>query len=139
MSSEDRFAIQDLVSRYAYHLDLGQIDAWVALFTEQGVLDEREMDVAMFEGRGAIAAYGAEIKADVLNVVHLMMNHLVLDASANKASGCVFALCEARTRSSGQVRYYIRYEDDYVRTAEGWRFERRTVLPSFPPQPVQPA
>lgn len=139
LSSDDRFALQELVNRYAYHLDLWQVDAWAGLFIDQGVLDESAMGVGIFDGRQAIAAYGAELKADVLNVVHLMMNHVILDWQSDRASGGVFALVEANTRSSGQTRYYIRYEDSYVRTASGWRFEKRAIFPLFPPQIISPA
>lgn len=134
LSFDDRFALQELVNRYPYHIDLWQLDAWAGLFAPDGVLDESSMGMGTYSGREAIAAYGAELQADVLHVVHLMMNHVILDSTGDTATGCVFGLVEANTRSSGHARYYIRYEDNYVRTAEGWRFARRTVLSMFPPQ-----
>ncbi|WP_340268067.1 nuclear transport factor 2 family protein [Sphingobium mellinum] len=134
LSLDDRFALQELVNRYPYHIDLWQIDAWAGLFAPDGVLDESPMSMGVYQGRQAIAAYGAELKADVLHVVHLMMNHLILDSAGDTATGSVFALVEANTRSSGHARYYIRYEDSYIKTSEGWRFAKRTVLPMFPPQ-----
>ncbi|MEJ7935511.1 nuclear transport factor 2 family protein [Sphingobium sp. AN558] len=139
LSADDRFALQDLVNRYPYHIDLWQVDAWVDLFVEDGVLDESALGMGVHSGRQGIAAYGAQLKADVLHVVHLMMNHLILESKADRASGSVFALVEADTRSSGQARYYIRYEDSYVRTASGWRFKKRSIFPLFPPQIISPA
>lgn len=134
LNADDRFALQELVNRYAYHIDLWQIDAWAGLFTPDGVLDESPAGMGIYAGREAIAVYGAELKADVLHVVHLMMNHVILDWDESRATGAVFALVEANTRSSGHVRHYIRYEDSYVRTSDGWQFEKRTILPMFPPQ-----
>ncbi|MEJ7926194.1 nuclear transport factor 2 family protein [Sphingobium sp. AN641] len=139
LNSDDRLALLELVNRYAYHIDLWQVDAWAGLFLEDGVLDESVMGMGRYEGQKAIAAYGAELEADVLHVVHLMMNHVILDAQSDRASGTVFALVEANTRSTGHARYYIRYEDSYVRTAAGWRFELRTIHPLFPPQNLSPA
>lgn len=38
------------------------------------------------------------------------------------------AYCEAHHRSAGTDRVlFIRYDDEYVRTAAGWRFAPRTV------------
>ncbi|MEC3909098.1 nuclear transport factor 2 family protein [Sphingobium sp. CR2-8] len=136
LGCDDRFALQELVNRYPYHLDLWHIDAWADLFIPSGVLDERALGMEAYHGRDAIAAYGAQLQADVLNVVHLMINHVILDWSADRASGSVFALVEAKTRDHGHARYYIRYEDGYVRTEAGWRFDRRTILPLFPPQTI---
>lgn len=139
LNVDDRFAVQDLVNRYPYHLDLWQLDAWANLFIEAGSLDESGLGMSIYQGRAAIAAYGAELKADVLHVVHLMMNHVILDARSDaEASGSVFALVEADTRSFGHARYYIRYEDDYVRTSAGWRFAKRVIFPLFPPQILTP-
>lgn len=134
LNADDRFALQELVNRYAYHIDLWQIDAWAGLFTQDGMLDESPAGMGIYTGRQEIAAYGAELKADVLHVVHLMMNHVILDYSEDRATGGVFALVEADTRSSGHMRHYIRYDDSYVRTADGWKFERRNIIPMFPPQ-----
>ena len=138
LDADDRFALQELVNRYPYHLDLWQIDAWADLFTANGVLDESALGMGTYEGRRAIAAYGAELEADVLHVVHLMMNHVLLDCDANRVTGSVFALVEANTRSAGHARYYIRYEDIYVRTVTGLQFDKRAVLPLFPPQILPP-
>ncbi|MBB4643016.1 nuclear transport factor 2 family protein [Rhizorhapis suberifaciens] len=139
LSWEDRFALEELVNRYSYHLDLWQVNMWVELFAEQGTLDESALGMGVYIGHQAIAAYGSELQADVLHVVHLMMNHVILESDTTQASGCVFALVEAMTRSSGHTRYYIRYEDAYIKTPSGWRFGKRTILPMFPPQIVSPA
>lgn len=134
LSLDDRFAIEELVNRYSYHLDLWQIKEWVALFSEHAILDESELGMGIHSGRQALAIYAGELQSDVLHVVHLMMNHIILESDPTQASGSVFALVEAMTRSSGHVRYYIRYEDRYVNTPSGWRFGKRTILPLFPPQ-----
>lgn len=131
---EDRLAIAELVNRYAYHLDLWHAADWVALFTEEAVLDESALEMGIHRGHAGLADYVGALASDVVHVVHLMMNHVILEQDGHLAKGSVFALVEAVTRSSGHARYYIRYEDSYEKSAARWRFARRVIRPLFPPQ-----
>jgi SnoaL-like domain len=134
MNFEDRIAIQDLNYRYAAHIDFKQVDEWVDLFTEDGVLDEREFGFGVHDGRTAIRAYAEALVADVVHAMHHVTNQLVTDVSATEATGTVFAIVEGMTRSSGHARYSLYYEDQYLKTAAGWRFRRRLLRKVFPPE-----
>jgi hypothetical protein len=53
LSAEDRLDIMDLIARYAYWLDSGDLDGYVNNFAPDGVLFEQ------LQGRGAIREYVA--------------------------------------------------------------------------------
>ena len=131
MQIEDKIALNELNHRYALHIDFHQIDAWAALFTEDAVLDERELGFAVHEGRAAIRAYGEMLAASVLHVVHLMANVLVTQTGEGEAKGTVFALVEAMMRDqSPRMRHQIWYEDSYVRQGGEWLFRRLRRMPA---------
>ena len=55
LTLEDRFAIQDVVARYAWALDTGDIDALVACFTPDArVVEEVFEDPDIWEGHDGI-------------------------------------------------------------------------------------
>lgn len=139
MRVEDKFALHELNYRYALHIDFHQIDDWVALFTDDAVLDERELGYAVHEGRAAIRSYGEVLAASVLHAAHLMPNILVMETGLNEAKGTVLALVEAVMRDQSRTRYQIWYEDSYVRKGGEWRFRKRVVRPTLPPECVNAA
>ena len=57
---EDRFAIQDLMARYAWALDTGDYETYATLFTRDGVFVERG---EVFQGRAALAEHVRELAA----------------------------------------------------------------------------
>ena len=134
MRVEDKIELYELNHRYALHIDFHQIDDWVALFTEDAVLDERELGFVVHEGRAAIRAYGDMLAATVLHVAHLVPNILVTQTGPDEAKGTVLALVEAMMRDNSRTRYQIWYEDSYVRQGGKWRFRKRVVRPTLPPE-----
>lgn len=132
----DRLDIQQLINRYAYHIDLGEVDAWVDLFEEDAVLDESAMEMPVVAGHAEIRAYANQLVGDNLHVVHFMTNHIVSEVVDGRASGTVFGFVEAMTRSNGHGRYYILYRDSYRKAYGTWRFSKRVISPLFPPMAV---
>lgn len=64
LSSEDRFAIQDLFARYSWALDTGDPEALAATFTPEGRIVEEVFDEAdSWEGREGVAAMGRHYMA----------------------------------------------------------------------------
>lgn len=132
----DRLAIAELVNRYALHIDLHEIDHWVDLFTEDAFFDEREFDTGLHVGHAAIRSYGEELAATVAHAVHLMCNHVIQDLTENTASGIVFALVEAQMKDGTRQRWQVRYEDTYLKSAAGWKIEKRILRKGLPPETV---
>lgn len=134
----DRLAIRDLVDRYARAADRVDGAAAAALFTEQGALRifERGRDEPVRErlGREAIAvAFAGLSRYEV--TLHVVANHLV-DLDGDVATGETYCLAHhVRSLGEGAERsdylMAIRYLDDFVRTAEGWRFSQRRLHLEF--------
>jgi hypothetical protein len=134
MQIEDKIALQELNYRYAQHIDFHQVDEWVALFTDDAVLDERSLGFGIHEGRAAIRIYAQMLAADVLHAAHLVPNILVTGLGPDEAKGSILALVEAVTRDQCRMRYQICYEDSYVRQGGEWLIRKRVVRSTVPPE-----
>ncbi|ATE78224.1 nuclear transport factor 2 family protein [Pseudomonas frederiksbergensis] len=130
----DKIALQELNYLYAQYIDFHQVDEWVALFSEDAVLDERPLGFGVHEGRVAIRAYAEMLAASVLHAAHLVPNILVAGVGSDEATGSVLALVEAVTRDQCRMRYQISYEDSYVRQDGEWLFRKRVVRSTVPPE-----
>lgn len=129
----DRVAIHDLNSRYAVSFDTFQLDEAVTCWTVDGVLDESETGFGVFRGHDAIRGFFRDtLFAHAAHVVHLMFNHLVTSIDGDTAEGVVYCLTEVATKDGGHVRAHVRYEDEYVRVAEQWKFRSRVIRSAFP-------
>jgi 3-phenylpropionate/cinnamic acid dioxygenase small subunit len=126
MTSEEvcaREEIRDLLARYTYNGDRGEVAALAACFAEDG---EFEFPGAKAVGHAAVAAAltGAERNPARTFVRHHITNPLIVLAPDGKT---------ATSRSYFQVisnagpDHAGVYNDRLKRTAEGWRFARRQV------------
>ncbi|QTV79093.1 nuclear transport factor 2 family protein [Microbacterium sp. NIBRBAC000506063] len=128
----DRLDIIDLVHRYAARVDMRDLPGAAALFTADGVLavprkPGASSRIDVFEGRAAIErALARVLRLD--GTVHEIVGH-VIDAdpaSEDRARGRT--ACVAHHFSRGKDdQWYIHYDDNYVRTAVGWRLARRAL------------
>jgi len=123
----DRVMIMDLASRYAWLLDYGRGRAGelAELFTEDGVF-ELPVQGQRHEGRSAIRTLVERAHGARRYLHHMAANH-VIDVSGDEAIGHLhfneFVLVAGELRNYSQGRY----QDEYARTANGWRFRRRQV------------
>lgn len=134
----DRMAIDDLHGRYIFALDWFDADTVASTFTEDGVLDWAG---GVIEGREAIrvAVNGMkdyfskfeEVDAPVrpARLRHFVTNKII-QLNGDHARTLAFWL-ELNNDNRLRAPYlgaYGHYEDEVVRTAEGWRFKRRTIF-----------
>jgi uncharacterized protein (TIGR02246 family) len=113
--------VRALVDGYAVAADERDADRFAALFADDAwmaVGDHR------FEGRDAIATIPERLaKYDV--TMHLVSTHRV-DVDGDRATGVTYCEAHHRTGETDKVMF-IRYDDEYARGAEGWRFASRTL------------
>lgn len=109
-ATDDHAAIRNLLAQYCLWLDLDDADGWVGLFTEDAVYEVYGRQFVGHEGLRAMvtAAPGG---------FHLG-GPVVIDVDGDRARTLRNLLFVDRT--SGEHRHAV-YEDDLVRTAEGWR------------------
>jgi ketosteroid isomerase-like protein len=118
--------LRALVDGYAVANDERDSAAFRALFTDDATLTVVQPDGAghTYEGAAAIAEVPAKL-GRFEHTLHLVSTHL---AHVDGDRGTGVAYCEAHHHAGGNDRIlFIRYDDEYVRTDDGWRFGARTV------------
>jgi ketosteroid isomerase-like protein len=120
-----RARILELTARYNHAFDGGDVDAYVATFTPDGVM---EIDGGpRYEGSAALAEMCANTPAGT--IMHVTVNPVVT-VDGDRAHQEVTLLVVGMPRQPGEpsrLQRSGRYSDDLVRTEQGWRFTRRRV------------
>ena len=127
---EDVEEIKRLKARYAALCDNNyECDGIAALFTPDGSWDGGRLGRA--EGREAIRAFFAKAPEAIPFAIHNVMNPLI-EVSGDSARGSWYLL-QPLTMAKGNRAAWLagHYEEEYVRTAEGWRFRRLKFIPIF--------
>lgn len=121
---EDRAALRELVARYSFAIDNRDMSALAALFTEDFCL--RSQDGAMnLQGRETVIQTLSARMQQQGPSNHFGHEHLIdFDSTPDRASGLFSAHVEMV--SQGQVLVAaLRYQDEYRREPDGWRFAGR--------------
>jgi 3-phenylpropionate/cinnamic acid dioxygenase small subunit len=125
---EDRLAIEQLVTEYAWMLDHQRWHDVSELCTDDAVLHIRGREIV---GHTGLAEW-AERRAERPNrrTQHQMTLLRLYPVSANEVHGtAALVLHVAKTGGGGTyVDLVGEYEDEYLRTPGGWRFKRRRLV-----------
>jgi len=125
----DSEEIRALRQRYHAYVNEGQHALIGDLFSESGVVDFGELGRRV--GREAIGRFFSEqlINEDLSFIKQFNHNHAV-ELAGDRASG--FSYLEAKNVLAGEATLVAaRYDDAYVRTAEGWRFQEMKLTLYF--------
>jgi uncharacterized protein (TIGR02246 family) len=123
----DRTQIRELTARYNRAFDDGDPDAFVANFTEDGVMEVT--DTFQVSGRDGLAEM---VRHTPYGVVHVTVDATV-EVDGDRAVQDVKLLVlsrpapDAPAGTSTTLTNSGRYHDDLVRTPDGWRFAKRTA------------
>jgi 3-phenylpropionate/cinnamic acid dioxygenase small subunit len=129
----DRIALSDLVHRYAAGVDDRRFDHVTGLFADDATLSlpdpPRVLEpVAVHRGHSEIeTAIGAV--AAVERTHHAIVGEVYTE-EPHGARGRVSCIAHHWSRRDDQITdvvWHLRYDDEYVRTAAGWRFRSRTL------------
>ncbi|OBA84055.1 polyketide cyclase [Mycobacterium sp. 1164966.3] len=120
---EDRQDISDLLVRYASGIDRRDWPLFRTVFTEDCRLDYGE--IGAWNGVDAVADFMEQVHAMAGHTMHRLSNIAVtLDGDRAQARTYIDGLIMAADNSSG-VNAIGFYDDEIVRTDEGWRIARR--------------
>jgi hypothetical protein len=125
---EDEKAIRGLLAAYCFCVDRSDADAFVELFTEDGVWDRGPW--GRLEGRRALhdyvrAAAGAETPRKI-KVRHFCANEVISIAGDTATARCyVLAMNAAPTPSVPLVIGH--YQDELVKAGDRWRIKSRCL------------
>lgn len=134
LTTQDYFDIQQLVSRYAYAIDTctnGGYD-YADLYTADGWFGaSRDGQPPRNKSQGreklAAAARGNMKTCEEVpwkGITHLLVNHVITPAPGG-ATGKVYLIAIGLDGDPHKVEAQGHYEDFYVKTPQGWRFQQR--------------
>ena len=128
LTAQDYIDIQQLVSSYPYALD-GNTDngaSYAALFAPGAVFARPRT-----EGREALAQLANTQPHGAKYVRHFITNH-VIEPMPGGAKGKEYAVIIDIDENGmpGKIALGGRYDDEYVKTPDGWKFKSRTFTPS---------
>jgi uncharacterized protein (TIGR02246 family) len=119
----DHLAIRELTARYNRAFDDVDSEAWADTFTPDGVMD---YGGAPISGRDALIKMS---QATGYGVVHITADPIIEvdgDRGTQRCTVIIANRSEARDRVG--ITMTGRYEDELVRTPDGWRFKRRKAI-----------
>lgn len=136
--AEDRALIEDLQARYMFALDFGDLDKYVATFTEDGILDIGEGE---WQGRDSIRRVLASIprpeeppadpdapRLHPSSGRHSITN-IVLKIQGDTAYGRAywFHMSNNNPQRAATLDSYGHYEDVIVKVKGQWLFSKRKI------------
>ena len=128
LTPQDYIDIQQLVSSYPYGLDGNTDDGatYASLFAPGAVFGRPRT-----EGRDNLAALANTQPRGANYVRHFITNH-VIEPSPGGAIGREYAVIIdiGENGNPGKIALGGRYDDEYVKTPQGWKFKNRTFTPS---------
>jgi SnoaL-like domain len=128
LTPQDYIDIQQLVSNYPYGLD-GNTDngaTYASLFAPGAVFGRPRT-----EGRENLMALANTQPRGANYVRHFITNH-VIEPAPGGAIGREYAVIIdiGENGNPGRIALGGRYDDEYVKTPQGWKFKTRTFTPS---------
>jgi hypothetical protein len=123
---EDIEAIRQLKALYCEICDAGHDPERITgVFTEDGVWDGGRIGRA--EGHAAIRALFERFGRELGFTQHMTMNPRI-EVDGDRAHGSWYLFGPFTIREGNRATWQAaRYEEDYLRTAEGWRIHRLTI------------
>ena len=129
LTADDRLDIIELPGRYADALDLRQPESLRQVFTVDAVWEV--VGAMRLEGLDAIMAFMG--RDDVHPGAHIMTNVYIASVEPQQADASPLVRLSSRgiypvgpsSRENPTAVFYGRYDDDVVRTADGWRIRHR--------------
>jgi hypothetical protein len=124
---EEKEAIRDLLASYCFHLDGGELDKWVELFTDDGTFDVGAMGKA--EGHDSIREFISRARltaGKVHGVKHCTLNSIIR-VSGTEARADSYVLVVRDADQKVDMALAGRYEDLLVKRGDEWRFKIRKV------------
>ncbi len=131
----DTLEIQQLIARSAYTLDTAadRGAAYAQLFTTDGTFVTKTARPAEIKGRTQLAAFAVgDLTHRGPAFVREYLTNTIIHPSRGGATGRIYVVWieVGENGNPGVIQGGGHYEDEYVKTHDGWRIGRRTFVPS---------
>lgn len=124
----DHLAIRNLIARVAQLADDGDLQDYVRCFTKDARWD---MPGAPREGRDDIRAGGEQRRAQGTagpgSASRHVVNTAAVDVEGDSARAASYWQFYVDTVAAPRLQSIGRYDDDFVRTADGWQLAHRRI------------
>ncbi|MDE0873342.1 MAG: nuclear transport factor 2 family protein [Acidimicrobiales bacterium] len=133
LTSSDHEEIRQLLARYNFAIDFGEIDSWVQTFTSNGVFSCLGMPEGAplggtHRGADALRAYAeTHFSINQGRARHWNWNLLIEGDNDSATMQCYLNAYSAGQGDTALFRVTGVYRDRMVRTDDGWRFVEREV------------
>jgi uncharacterized protein (TIGR02246 family) len=128
MTAQDYFEIQQLYAKYNHAIDSGNAEAYADTFTPDGVFNNNA-------GREALVKFVKETWMGRMNGAtrqHWNTN-LMITGDAKTAKGSVYLMLVDLATKPVSIMTMAMYDDELVKTPQGWRFTKRQTKRVGPP------
>jgi hypothetical protein len=125
-SVEDKEQIRELLASYCFHSDSGDAEAFVNLFTDDGVLDLGTFGV--YRGGAALLEAQRRKGGQPAKVRHLTTN-ILIELKADKAEVRSYVAALDVGETPAKVIFAGHYYDTVARYDGRWRFKLRRARP----------
>lgn len=122
---EDKDAIRDVLYRYCYGTDAGDVEAWVAGFTEDCLWDGGPFGLC--NGKNAMREYFKQGADAAKSLRHLTLN-TIIDVQGDRAQARSYIAIVGLTDASMSVVFSGFYADELVRKAGRWLIQIRRIV-----------
>ena len=130
---EDKFAIEELISRYNQSLDRGDYPTWVSCWTDDAELDGIGQ---LLTGKAQIQAfadkYEDSTRSKLTGLRHYTVNTLSIISGDTATSSSYLQLVKT-TEKGVKIIFTGRYEDNLSRVNGQWQFARRKLHQDMAP------
>ncbi len=128
---EDRLAIQELMARYNFAIDFGDVETYLACFTEDGGFSNV---YGSSKGQVALRQYISERTAERQErPLRHMATNIVIEVKGDRASARCYLLLLQVTPEGLKLLTTGVYKDELQKIGGAWRFSHRRV--EFDTQP----
>lgn len=127
LTADDYIEIQQLYARYNMAIDSGDAEGYAGTFTPDGVFNT-------FNGHDALVGFIHRWRDNMkgANMRHWNTN-LAINGTPEGASGFVYLLLVDVSVRPPAITTAAKYEDQLVKTPQGWRFKKRVTKGEAPP------
>jgi hypothetical protein len=131
----DYIEIQQLIARSAYALDTAaeRGATYAQLFTADGTFITKAARPVEIKGRTQLAAFAmGDLTHRGPAYVREYLTNYIIHPSRGGATGSVYVVWieVGENGNAGAIQGGGHYEDEYVKTRDGWRIAKRTFVPS---------
>lgn len=138
--AQDRAEIEDLMARYLFAMDYGDLDSYIATFTEDGVI---EFASGTYSGREEIRAAVERFKEGIgrfyttedgkpAALRHVLLQSVVrIEGDRAWSTSLWMEMANDGPGDSFKMGTFGIYEDELERVNGRWLFSRRVVLNEF--------